>query len=461
MQRLAAITLILITIGPYCHSTEAAQATSPPWQVGYAEADITPEPMQVQMSGYGRERYARGVWEPLITQALVLQDQNGAKALLIPADILDFDRIMVEAIRRAITRKHDIPPQNIMLSASHTHWGPAVRFHMSFGVGAPNVWYMALMEDRILASVDRALSDLAPASIQYGSIDFRGIGCNRRIPRNGQFVFGPNPEGSFDGHTPILRIHRDQDRHQLVLVGHACHPTDSGNLQQWSPAYPGAMRDTLRAHLPNTKALFVQGCGADAKVVHQNPKTGQLVFTADPNRARAAGKMLGRAVLDHLQTGPMINLDGVLSCALQTGHLSYGEPWSQEDITRQAYEGNNKSWQTWAARQSLAFPYTDKAFQYDVQAWKLGNQLTLFALEGEVCSPWGPMVRAMANTDHAMVIGYANSTSCYIPDQRILREGGYESQSSQQVYGLPAPFTASIDTEIKGIITKALAACTE
>ncbi|MCP4452096.1 MAG: hypothetical protein GY809_11585, partial [Planctomycetes bacterium] len=29
------------------------QAEEPAWSVGYGEADITPGPMQVQMSGYG------------------------------------------------------------------------------------------------------------------------------------------------------------------------------------------------------------------------------------------------------------------------------------------------------------------------------------------------------------------------------------------------------------------------
>lgn len=59
--------------------------------------------------------------------------------------------------RRAITRKHDIAAANIMLAASHTHWGPAVRFRMSFSLGAPNVWYMGFMEDKILTNVEEAL----------------------------------------------------------------------------------------------------------------------------------------------------------------------------------------------------------------------------------------------------------------------------------------------------------------
>jgi len=366
--------------------------------------------------------------------------------------------VMVDVIRRAIKRKHAIAPENILLAASHTHWGPAVRFRMSFSVGAPNVWYMGHMEDQILASVETAVKDLSPASMEYACIDFRGIGCNRRMPKGNTVTWGAYAQGSFDGHTPIVRVKREQSPHQLIVVGHACHPTSSGAIEKWSPGYPGAMRDHIVAQLPDTRAVFVQGCGADAKVVHKDPETGKLVFTADPERARAAGEKLGQAVLDYLSKDTMTPLAGGLVCSLATGRLSYGERWPQEEMERQAYEGSNKTWMTWAARQALAFPshMDSESFRYDVQVWKLGSALTLFAMEGEVCSPWGPMLRAMAGTDKAMVIAYANSTGCYIPDQRILREGGYEALSSQQVYGLPAPFTENINRENKAIVTSAL-----
>lgn len=454
------VTCLILGLGVLSQEASADQTTEraaeQAWSVGYGEADITPAPMQVQMSGYGRERYARGTLSPLWTQAVAWQDEKGQIALLITADILDFDRVMVDVIRHAITRKHAVPPENILLAASHTHWGPAVRFQMSFSVGGPNVWYMGHLEDQILASVDAAVQDLCPATVQYSSIDFRGIGCNRRLPQEGKIIFGAYAQGSFDGHTPILRMTRTRSPRQIIMVGHACHPTSSANLEKWSPGYPGAMRDYLVANLPDTRAVFVQGCGGDAKVVHEDPDTGKLVFTADPDRARAAGEKLAQSVLDHLQKDAMTPLAGSLAATLVTGRLSYGERWSQEETERQAYEGSNKTWTTWAARQALALPDASADFRYDVQVWKIGSGFTLFAMEGEVCSPWGPMLREMAMTENAMVIAYANSTSSYIPDHRIVREGGYEAESSQQAYGLPAPFTENIETEIKAIVTRAL-----
>ena len=58
-----------------------------------------------------------------------------------------------------------------------------------------------LLEDTILGNVGAALEDLSATTIEYGSIDFRGIGGNRRLPKDGKITWGPYAEGSFDSHT--------------------------------------------------------------------------------------------------------------------------------------------------------------------------------------------------------------------------------------------------------------------
>lgn len=455
------VIMAMFAVGP-CGRVVAAEPGQPdvptsdrPWLVGYAEADITPAPGRSQMAGFGRERYARGAVAPLLTQVLVLRNRDGHTAVLITADVTGFDRVMVEAIRYAITKKHGVPAGGVMLAASHTHWGPAIRLVCHFACGVPNVWYLRRLEDTILAKVDEALKNLSPATIAYGDLVYDGIGCSRRLPKNGKIIWRPNPSGSFDGHTPIVRVRRGMSPRQLIIVGHGCHPTSSGQIEKWSPDYPGAMRDLLAARLPDTRGVFVQGCGGDAKVVHKDPKTGKLVFSADPRRSKAAGEKLAKAVLARLDTGKLTALTGPVTCALATGQLSYGERWSLADIRRQAYAGPKSSWQTWNARQFLAYPDHSTGFRYDVQVWRFGDQLTMVGMEGEVCSPWGPVVRSMPRTGRAMVVGYANSTTAYLPDTRMVREGGYEGLTSLRYY-LPGPFTETIDAEVKAIIAKAL-----
>ena len=47
--------------------------------------------------------------------------------------------------------------------------------------------------------------------------------------------------------------------------------------------------------------------------------------------------------------------------------------------------------------------------------------------------------------DHPWLIGYAYEVPCYIPSVRILKEGGYEAQSSLIYYGIYGPFRTSIE----------------
>jgi hypothetical protein len=126
----------------------------------------------------------------------------------------------------------------------------------------------------------------------------------RRLPNDrGEITWGPDPEGSYDPHTPVLRITRAQSPKQLVLVGHACHPTSTGTVDKWSPDYPGAMRRKVESALEDSRALFVMGCGGDAKVVFRNEATGKIEFAAAQPQSEAAGEKLATEVLAHLSNG--------------------------------------------------------------------------------------------------------------------------------------------------------------
>src|SRR6185295_10605039 len=97
-----------------------------------------------------------------------------------------------------------------------------------------------------------------------------------------------------------LRVRREASPRQVIVVGHACHPTSMGKLNQWSPDYPGAMRRKLEAELEDCRAMFVNGSGGDAKVVYQDPATGRNEFAATLERSHEAGLALARAVLERI-----------------------------------------------------------------------------------------------------------------------------------------------------------------
>ena len=50
--------------------------------------------------------------------------------------------------------------------------------------------------------------------------------------------------------------------------------------------------------------------------------------------------------------------------------------------------------------------------------------------------------------ERLMVAGYSNDVACYIPNARILREGGYEAVDSMIYYGKPGPYADDVEDRI-------------
>jgi hypothetical protein len=427
------------------------------WKIGYAERDITPTPGQGMMSGYGTERHATRARAPLRAQALVLQPVGGTPAVLLTADLLGFDRQTVELVRRTLNRTHGIPPEAVLLSASHTHWGAGASYRINFCVGGLDIWYRKRVEEALLAAANEALKRPAAGSVGYTALDAR-IGCNRRLSdAKGHILMAPNPAGAYDSHTPVLRILRSETPSELWLIGHACHPTGSGPLQQWWPEYPGAMRARIeRALGPGGRALFVMGCGADGKLCYTPPGGGPPVFAADPVRSAAAGRRLADAAMRHVARNGVQSLDGPLSCRIASGDLTFAARRTRKQLEALAYDGSAGFCEVSWARQSLAYPDARRALHYEVQTWRFGNALTLIGLEGEVCNELGALARGLARTPEAMAVGYVNATEGYIPTRRIVAEGGYEGESSHRVYSLPAPFSLNVEREFSAIVRRAV-----
>ncbi len=60
----------------------------------------------------------------------------------------------------------------------------------------------------------------------------------------------------------------------------------------------------------------------------------------------------------------------------------------------------------------------------------------------------GRPATARQAADHPWVVGYAFDVPCYIPSMRVLKEGGYEADSSLIYYGIYGPLLPKSETLI-------------
>ena len=69
------------------------------------------------------------------------------------------------------------------------------------------------------------------------------------------------------------------------------------------------------------------------------------------------------------------------------------------------------------------------------------------ALGGELVVEYSIGLKKLFGPD-IFVLGYVNDDMAYIPSETILKEGGYEGESSQMVYGMPAKWAPGIEVVI-------------
>ena len=120
------------------------------WRFGSAKTDITPMTAQ-WLSGMGyRLEKSKGVYLPLLAEALFLTDGR-LEALLINADLIDFPRDMVRSLRRVLAQRLGLPGDHVIFSATHSHDTPRI----SDAIALPGQ-----MDPEYVSSLRRSLVDL-------------------------------------------------------------------------------------------------------------------------------------------------------------------------------------------------------------------------------------------------------------------------------------------------------------
>jgi neutral ceramidase len=251
-------------------------ASAADWQVGLGKENITPEKL-MWMAGYGaRTKPAEGKLTDLWAKAILLQDEQGNRALAITLDLVGIDRGLSQAIRAGIEKEHGLPREQIALLTSHTHSGPVVsknlrpmhEYLLPDDQKALIAEYAQKLERQLINLAGSAIKDLQPAKVSWttGRATFA---VNRRTNRESEVpqlkqegkILGPS-----DHDLPVLAVHSPKGDLRAVLFGYACHATVLAGYE-WNGDWPGFAQIEIEKRHPGCLALFWAGCGAD-----QNPQ---------------------------------------------------------------------------------------------------------------------------------------------------------------------------------------------
>jgi len=171
-------------------------ATSPPpLQAGAAASNITPE-LGTLIVGSFAPYPAEHVHDELYARCLVLDDGTTRIALVV-CDLLGLHRSVSVEARRHIQEATGIPPQNVLISATHTHSAGTALGKNRYANEQELDAYQRFVAVRIADGVRRAVNLLRPAQIGFATVDVPEHVHNRRwLMREGSAK--PNPFGKID-----------------------------------------------------------------------------------------------------------------------------------------------------------------------------------------------------------------------------------------------------------------------
>ena len=414
----------------------AAEPSS--WQAGVARIEITPEePMW--MAGYAsRTHPADGKLTELYAKALVLQDAQQQKAVLVTLDVIGTDRSLMQAICTRLEDRYGLKRPQIALCASHTHSGPVLAGNLAplhyLVVGREHQdlieRYTADLQDRVVQVVGMALEQMVPVDVSWGN-GHATFAVNRRNNRPEGDIEQLRAEGRLvgpsDHDVPVLAVHDKEGDLKTVVFGYACHATVLSDYQ-WNGDYPGYAQIEVERDFPGCQAMFWAGCGAD-----QNPLPRRQVELAE-----RYGRQLADAVKDVL-TGEMTPVASVLVAQYREIELPLAELPTREQIEADAQSDNRYV----AARATMLLQKIeqsgklDQTYPYPVQTWQLGDQIQFAILGGEVVVDFALRLKSELRGPETWVAGFANDVMAYIASRRVLIEGGYEGATAMVYYGLP------------------------
>jgi neutral ceramidase len=401
-----------------------AGAAEPEWKVGLAQVKITPE-RPVQMSGYAsRVKPFEKVTADLYAKALVLEDRDGHRAVLVTSDLLGFPADVAEPICARLEKKVGLKREQILLNSAHTHAGPLLNLKApskddpALGEALRTIDYTRQLQDKVVEVVTKANERLEPAQLSWGSGVANFVMNRREFTPNG-IILGVNPRGLADRTVPVLRI-EVEGKVRAILFGAATHNTTLGpDNYEICGDYAGFAQTAVEQKYPGVQAMFMLGCAGDS-----NPyPRGTMEL------ARKHGQALSDEVCRVVE-GKLRPVHGPLTLAFAQVDLPLQTDLTRDMLTRWAADKRNIK--SICAKELLAtLDRNEKLpthYTCPLTVWQFGNDLTLVGLSGEVVVDYVPLLEKALGPNQLWIAAYCNDVYGYLPSARVAAEGGYETR---------------------------------
>jgi hypothetical protein len=430
-------------------------------QAGAATSNITPE-IGGEIIGGFVPYPSKHIHDELHARCLVLEDGQ-TKLAIVVCDLLGIHRIVSSEARRLIHELVNIPPENVLISATHTHSATSALGTDRLKVDPMLEDYQEFVARRIADGVARAHHNRRPAQIAFGTAEAPEHVFNRRwhlrpgsMPPN---PFGgtdlvkmnppagsPNlvePAGPTDPTISFLAV-RDPDGTLIsVFAAYSLHYVGGVGSADISADYYGVFceqlkrlvetdatkssRDEHAGHdIPPFVAIMANGTSGDINNINfKNPRPSkkpyeQIRFVAHDVAAKV------HAALAKLE----YQSDVSLAAAYREPVIAWRRPTAeQKKWTEETLAAGPKS------KQDLSYIYADRISRLTtypetttvpVQVLRIGD-VCIGTLPCEVFAEIGLDFKRRSPLPKAFLVELAHGYFGYLPTPQQHRLGGYET----------------------------------
>ncbi|MGH2459633.1 MAG: hypothetical protein ACRDIY_12290, partial [Chloroflexota bacterium] len=415
-------------------------------RIGSAAVCLTP-PVGVYLQGQFNRRIMKEVHDHLYAKALVIDDGSNTVAI-VSCDLVSVTRVTAQAAREQIARIADIPPEHVLICATHTHDGPVIRDAIPPDLAESDVFpsgftspvdhdYLALLPRQIASAVCLAKRHLVEARIGIGSgreeraaFNRRGLGSDGNVYIHSAAPAGVEiigVEGPIDPEVGVLFAENPEGQLLAALVDYTCHPTAAGHEHAASADFCGYLTGTIaRAKAVAGEVLFVNGAqGNIAPVERYSPDRREYGY----HRAEYIGTLIAAEALRVIElTEPRSDLRVWVTSEIV--NLPMREiPAEQIAEARRALEDPQTPTREKVYAQEVLL--LDRERQHsavvpvEIQVLAVGDT-AFVGVPFEMFVELGLEIKARSPFAHTFIIDLANGSEGYLPTLNAFKKGGYE-----------------------------------
>jgi hypothetical protein len=428
------------------------------FRVGLSQVDITPQKLPVSMLGSFSDRPATSVHDPLFVRTLVLDDGKLRVALAV-CDNCAIPRELFDEAKRRATQATGIPPQQILMAATHTHTAPAVVDLLDVVRVDPE--YTKLLVARMAEGIDKAAGRLAPARIGWGVGSLpEEVGNRRWLKKEGTIPANPfgetgdraqmnpspgspdlvHPAGPTDPDVSLLSVVEPGGKARALLANYSLHYVGGIPADMLSADYFGEFSKEIRQRLaPNAapdEFLGILSNGTSGDINNINffkPRPGAKPF----QRIR---EVAGRVADVAAQAQRQIKHQAWVPLSMREREIELGvrKPNSEQVQKAQELLANLKDKapnpvREYYAKSTLRLNQWPDTVKIKLQALRIGD-LAITTIPCEVFAEIGLEIKRRSPLRPVFVVQLANGYNGYLPTPQQHALGGYETWRAPSSY---------------------------